>query len=71
MDREQHGIVRDLDVGQNITLSVLGQFARATRIDGDAELTAVRGEIARKDASQENIMALATGQATSTTKEPA
>ncbi|MGK5012345.1 D-xylose ABC transporter ATP-binding protein [Janthinobacterium sp. MDB2-8] len=46
-DRKHHGIVPDLDVGQNITLSVLGQFARATRIDGEAELTAVRGEIAQ------------------------
>ena len=46
-DRKHHGIVPDLDVGQNITLAVLEQFARATRIDGEAELTAVRGEIAQ------------------------
>ena len=46
-DRKHHGIVPDLDVGQNITLAVLETFARATRIDGEAELTAVRGEIAR------------------------
>ena len=44
-DRKQHGIVRDLDVGQNITLSVLGRFARMTRIDGQAELAAVHGQI--------------------------
>jgi D-xylose transport system ATP-binding protein len=46
-DRKHHGIVPDLDVGQNITLAVLEQFARATRIDGEAELKAVRGEIAQ------------------------
>ena len=46
-DRKHHGIVPDLDVGQNITLAVLEEFARATRIDGEAELTAVRGEIAK------------------------
>ena len=46
-DRKQHGIVRDLDVGQNITLSILQQFAHLTRIDGAAELRAVREEIAR------------------------
>jgi D-xylose transport system ATP-binding protein len=46
-DRKHHGIVPDLDVGQNITLAVLEQFAHATRIDGEAELKAVRGEIAQ------------------------
>jgi D-xylose transport system ATP-binding protein len=46
-DRKHHGIVPDLDVGQNITLAVLEEFARATRIDGEAELAAVRGEIAQ------------------------
>src|SRR5471032_2183573 len=46
-DRKHHGIVPDLDVGQNITLAVLGQFAHATRIDGEAERMAVRGEIAQ------------------------
>ena len=46
-DRKHHGIVPDLDVGQNITLAVLEEFARATRINGEAELTAVRGEIAQ------------------------
>jgi D-xylose transport system ATP-binding protein len=44
-DRKQHGIVRDLDVGQNITLSVLHQFAHLTRIDSGEELRTVRGEI--------------------------
>ncbi|MET0264954.1 MAG: D-xylose ABC transporter ATP-binding protein [Duganella sp.] len=46
-DRKHHGIVRDLDVGQNITLSVLGRFARFTRIDREAELAVVSEEIAR------------------------
>ncbi|MFC5463040.1 D-xylose ABC transporter ATP-binding protein [Massilia niabensis] len=46
-DRKQHGIVRDLDVGQNITLSVLSSFARFSRIDEDAELVAVNAQIER------------------------
>ena len=49
-DRKQHGIVRDLDVGQNMTLSVLGQFAHGSsvlRIDGGEELRTVRSEIDR------------------------
>jgi D-xylose transport system ATP-binding protein len=46
-DRKQHGIVRDLDVGQNITLSVLGRYARFTRIDRESELKTVSEEIAR------------------------
>lgn len=46
-DRKQHGIVRDLSVGHNITLSVLAQFSRLTRIDGEAELVTIRDEIAR------------------------
>ena len=46
-DRKHHGIVRDMDVGQNITLSVLGRFARFTRIDREAELAVVSEEIAR------------------------
>jgi D-xylose transport system ATP-binding protein len=46
-DRKQHGIVADLDVGQNITLSVLGKFARLTRIDREAELVAVKQQIGR------------------------
>jgi D-xylose transport system ATP-binding protein len=46
-DRKQHGIVRDLDVGQNITLSVLSNYAHMTRIDSSEELRSVRGEIDR------------------------
>ncbi|AKZ62177.1 xylose transporter [Herbaspirillum hiltneri N3] len=46
-DRKQHGIVPDLNVGQNITLTVLKNFSRGTRIDGEAELQAVHGEISR------------------------
>jgi D-xylose transport system ATP-binding protein len=45
-DRKHHGIVPDLDVGQNMTLSVLQSFSQRTRIDGEAELTAIRSEIA-------------------------
>jgi len=45
-DRKQHGIVPDLSVGQNITMSVLSQFARATRIDQEAELKTIKREIA-------------------------
>jgi D-xylose transport system ATP-binding protein len=44
-DRKQHGIVRDLDVGQNITLSVLDAYARFTRIDQVAELKTVHQQI--------------------------
>ncbi len=46
-DRKQHGIVRDFDVGQNITLSVLDNFSRFTRVDREAELKTVHEEIAR------------------------
>lgn len=46
-DRKQHGIVPDLGVGQNITLSVLDQFSRWGRVDGDAELQTIHAEIAR------------------------
>ena len=46
-DRKHHGIVADLDVGQNITLSVLGSFARYTRIDREAELLTVNEQIGR------------------------
>ncbi|MES2322354.1 MAG: D-xylose ABC transporter ATP-binding protein [Pseudomonadota bacterium] len=46
-DRKQHGIVRDLNVGQNITLSVLDSFSKFTRIDGEAELAAVHQQIGR------------------------
>jgi D-xylose transport system ATP-binding protein len=46
-DRKQHGIVADLDVGQNITLSILASFARRTRVDRERELVAVNEQIAR------------------------
>ncbi|MFB9241808.1 D-xylose ABC transporter ATP-binding protein [Massilia antarctica] len=46
-DRKQHGIVRDLDVGQNITLSVLDSFSHLTRIDREAELKTVQEQISR------------------------
>ncbi|GAB3246318.1 xylose ABC transporter ATP-binding protein [Chitinimonas naiadis] len=46
-DRKQHGIVPDLGVGQNISLSVLDQFTRLGRIDAEAELHAVQGQIGR------------------------
>jgi D-xylose transport system ATP-binding protein len=46
-DRKQHGIVRDFDVGQNITLSVLDNFSRFTRIDRESELKTVHEEISR------------------------
>ncbi|WP_034303567.1 D-xylose ABC transporter ATP-binding protein [Herbaspirillum sp. RV1423] len=46
-DRKQHGIVPDLNVGQNITLTVLKNFSRRTRIDAEAELKTVQDEIAR------------------------
>jgi len=37
-DRKQHGIVPDLSVGHNMTLATLQEYARATRIDQQAEL---------------------------------
>jgi D-xylose transport system ATP-binding protein len=46
-DRKHHGIVPDLSVGANITLSVLQRFSRATRIDDGAELSAINGQIAQ------------------------
>jgi D-xylose transport system ATP-binding protein len=45
-DRKQHGIVRDLSVGANITLSVLQRYSRMTRVNGGAEMTAINGQIA-------------------------
>jgi D-xylose transport system ATP-binding protein len=45
-DRKQHGIVPDLSVGHNITLSVLARYASGSRIDQDAELKTIRSEIA-------------------------
>jgi len=46
-DRKHHGIVRDLSVGENITLSVLQRYAHLTRIDDGEETGAVHGQIAR------------------------
>jgi D-xylose transport system ATP-binding protein len=46
-DRKQHGIVRDLSVGQNITLSVLERFATLSRIDDGLEAREVDGQIRR------------------------
>lgn len=44
-DRKRHGIVADLDVGQNITLSVLHNFARFGHIDTGAELKTISQQI--------------------------
>ncbi|WP_050476725.1 D-xylose ABC transporter ATP-binding protein [Herbaspirillum rhizosphaerae] len=46
-DRKQHGIVPDLSVGQNITLTVLNDFSHRTRIDAESELKTVQDEIVR------------------------
>ncbi len=46
-DRKHHGIVRDLSVGENITLSVLQRYAHLTRIDDGEEASAIGGQIAR------------------------
>jgi D-xylose transport system ATP-binding protein len=45
-DRKHHGIVPDLDVGQNITLSILKEFSHGSRINQSQELSTVRSEIA-------------------------
>jgi D-xylose transport system ATP-binding protein len=49
-DRKQHGIVRDLSVGENITLSVLSRYSRGSsflRIDDGEESREVAGQIRR------------------------
>ena len=46
-DRKHHGIVRDLSVGENITLSVLQRYAHLTRIDDGEEASAIGEQIAR------------------------
>jgi D-xylose transport system ATP-binding protein len=46
-DRKQHGIVRDLSVGENITLSVLSRYSRMSRIDDGAEAREVAEQIRR------------------------
>jgi len=44
-DRKHHGIVRDLSVGENITLSVLQRYSHLTRIDDNEEAGAVGAQI--------------------------
>lgn len=46
-DRKHHGIVPDLSVGHNMTLAVLHEFSQGSRIDQDAELKVIRGEIGK------------------------
>jgi len=46
-DRKHHGIVRDLSVGENITLSVLGRYSHLTRIDDGEEGRDVQEQIRR------------------------
>jgi len=46
-DRKHHGIVRDLSVGENITLSVLGRYSHLTRIDGGEEGREIGEQIRR------------------------
>jgi D-xylose transport system ATP-binding protein len=46
-DRKQHGIVPDLNVGQNITLTVLQEFSHHCRINADSELKSIQQEIGR------------------------
>lgn len=46
-DRKRHGIVPQLGVGQNITLAVLGRFAKGGRIDSAAELDTIHTEMKR------------------------
>lgn len=46
-DRKHHGIVPDLNVGQNMTLTVLDSFSHHTRIDAESELKTIHGEIGR------------------------
>jgi D-xylose transport system ATP-binding protein len=44
-DRKHHGIVRDLSVGENITLSVLSRYSRMSRIDDGLESREVAAQI--------------------------
>ncbi len=46
-DRKRQGIIPDLGVGQNITLAVLDNYSKLTRIDAEAELGSIDKEIAR------------------------
>jgi ABC-type sugar transport system ATPase subunit len=42
-DRKRHGLVLAMSAGQNITLPIVGRFARAAVIDGSAERSATSG----------------------------
>ena len=46
-DRKRQGIIPDLGVGQNITLAVLDNYSKLTRIDAEAELGSIGREISR------------------------
>jgi D-xylose transport system ATP-binding protein len=46
-DRKRQGIIPDFGVGQNITLAVLDNYSRMSRIDAEAELGSIDQEIAR------------------------
>jgi len=46
-DRKHHGIVRDLSVGENITLSVLQRYSHLSRIDDGEEASAIQSQIAQ------------------------
>jgi D-xylose transport system ATP-binding protein len=46
-DRKRQGIIPDLGVGQNITLAVLDNYSKLTRIDAEAELGCIDREISR------------------------
>ena len=46
-DRKHHGIVRDLSVGENITLSVLQRYSRLSRVDENLESREVADQIRR------------------------
>ncbi len=46
-DRKRQGIIPDLGVGQNITLAVLDNYSKLTRIDAEAELGSIDREISR------------------------
>ncbi|WP_122234046.1 ATP-binding cassette domain-containing protein, partial [Pseudomonas syringae] len=46
-DRKRQGIIPDMGVGQNITLAVLDNYSKMTRIDAEAELGSIDREISR------------------------
>ena len=46
-DRKHHGIVRDLSVGENITLSVLQRYSHLSRIDDNLESREIADQIRR------------------------